>query len=77
MRLFSPLRYHVIADPPGPKIGSGGSTLIVLQYLREQYGDELNSQLVLLIHAGGYCKRLPHVSAVGKIFTNIPTEGTR
>ena len=27
---------------------------------------------VLLIHAGGYSKRLPHVSVVGKIFTALP-----
>lgn len=29
-------------------------------------------ELVLLIHAGGYSKRLPHVSATGKIFTSLP-----
>jgi len=28
--------------------------------------------IVLVIHAGGYSKRLPHVSAVGKIFTALP-----
>ena len=27
---------------------------------------------VLIIHAGGYSKRLPQVSAVGKIFTTLP-----
>ncbi|RUS20665.1 L-fucokinase-domain-containing protein [Jimgerdemannia flammicorona] len=71
------VKYHVIADPPGPKIGSGGSTFIVLKFLREHYGSLLDSLLVLLIHAGGYCKRMPHVSAIGKIFTNIPAEGTK
>ena len=30
---------------------------------------------ILLIHAGGYSTRLPHVSPIGKIFLNLPTFG--
>ncbi|XP_047655710.1 serine/threonine-protein kinase TNNI3K isoform X2 [Tachysurus fulvidraco] len=64
--------YHVFADPPGGKIGNGGSTLHVLQLLRDQYGESLSRLRVILIHAGGWSQRLPHVSALGKIFMALP-----
>ncbi|XP_055670979.1 fucose-1-phosphate guanylyltransferase [Falco peregrinus] len=66
------VRYHVFADPPGPKIGNGGSTLHVLRCLEDLYGDKWTSFLVLLIHSGGYSQRLPNASALGKIFTALP-----
>ncbi|XP_032048102.1 fucose-1-phosphate guanylyltransferase [Aythya fuligula] len=66
------VRYHVFADPPGPKIGNGGSTLHVLQCLENLYGDKWTSFIVLLIHSGGYSQRLPNASALGKIFTALP-----
>ncbi|XP_062436924.1 fucose-1-phosphate guanylyltransferase [Rhea pennata] len=66
------VRYHVFADPPGPKIGNGGSTLHVLQCLQNLYGDTWTSFIVLLIHSGGYSQRLPSASALGKIFTALP-----
>ncbi|XP_074762080.1 fucose-1-phosphate guanylyltransferase [Athene noctua] len=66
------VRYHVFADPPGRKIGNGGSTLHVLQCLEDLYGDEWTSFIVLLIHSGGYSQRLPNASALGKIFTALP-----
>ncbi|XP_050162344.1 LOW QUALITY PROTEIN: fucose-1-phosphate guanylyltransferase [Myiozetetes cayanensis] len=66
------VRYHVCADPPGPRIGNGGSTLHVLQYLEDLYGDQWASFTVLLIHSGGYSQRLPSASALGKIFTALP-----
>ncbi|NXG64055.1 FPGT guanylyltransferase, partial [Hemiprocne comata] len=66
------VRYHVFVDPPGPKIGNGGSTLHVLQCLEDLYGDKWTSFLVLLIHSGGYSQRLPNASALGKIFTALP-----
>ncbi|KAM6398118.1 fucose-1-phosphate guanylyltransferase isoform 1-T1 [Pluvialis apricaria] len=65
-------RYHVFVDPPGPKIGNGGSTLHVLRCLEELYGDQWTSFIVLLIHSGGYSQRLPNASALGKIFTALP-----
>uniref|UniRef100_A0A8C3XXY8 Uncharacterized protein n=1 Tax=Catharus ustulatus TaxID=91951 RepID=A0A8C3XXY8_CATUS len=46
------VRYLVCADPPGPRIGNGGSTLHALQCLEEQYGDQWTSFTVLLIHSG-------------------------
>ncbi|NXY10166.1 FPGT guanylyltransferase, partial [Pteruthius melanotis] len=66
------VRYLVCADPPGPRIGNGGSTLHVLRFLEEQYGDQWTSFTVLLIHSGGCSQRLPNASALGKIFTALP-----
>ncbi|XP_038649522.1 fucose-1-phosphate guanylyltransferase [Scyliorhinus canicula] len=66
------VRYHVFADPLGPKIGNGGSTLHALHRLEELYEDKLDSFNILLIHAGGYSQRLPSASALGKIFTALP-----
>ncbi|XP_053329065.1 fucose-1-phosphate guanylyltransferase [Spea bombifrons] len=66
------VRYHVFSDPPGPKIGNGGSTLYALHCLQQTYPRELETFTVLLIHAGGYSQRLPNASALGKIFTALP-----
>ncbi|NXO28882.1 FPGT guanylyltransferase, partial [Cisticola juncidis] len=66
------VRFLVCADPPGPRIGNGGSTLHALQCLEHQYGDQWASFTVLLIHSGGYSQRLPNASALGKIFTALP-----
>ncbi|KAG0380872.1 hypothetical protein BGX24_003733 [Mortierella sp. AD032] len=66
-------RYLVIEDPPNSKIGSGGSTCLVMKTLQETFpSDMLYQARTLLIHAGGYSTRLPHVSARGKVFTTIP-----
>ncbi|CAL1593811.1 unnamed protein product [Knipowitschia caucasica] len=64
--------YKVISDPPGCKIGNGGSTLCTLQHLCDVYGTALSKLKVLLIHAGGLSQRLPCASALGKIFTAVP-----
>ncbi|KAI8605290.1 L-fucokinase-domain-containing protein [Dissophora ornata] len=66
-------KYHVIEDPPSSKIGSGGSTFLAMKVLSEIYPQEiLRKARILLIHAGGYSTRLPHVSARGKVFTTLP-----
>lgn len=64
--------YKVVSDPPGFKIGNGGSTLYALQLLSDTYGKVLSKLRVLLIHAGGLSQRLPSASALGKIFTALP-----
>lgn len=64
--------YRVFSDPPGFKIGNGGSTLYALQHLSDTYRRTLSSLKVLLIHAGGLSQRLPCASALGKIFTALP-----
>uniref|UniRef100_A0A8C2GJ50 Fucose-1-phosphate guanylyltransferase n=1 Tax=Cyprinus carpio TaxID=7962 RepID=A0A8C2GJ50_CYPCA len=66
------IRYHVFADPPGCKIGNGGSTLHSLQCLHDKYGKSLSGFKVILIHAGGFSQRLPSASALGKILTAVP-----
>ncbi|XP_030061456.1 fucose-1-phosphate guanylyltransferase [Microcaecilia unicolor] len=66
------VHYNVFADPPGAKIGNGGSTLYALQRLEALYGDKWTHFAIILIHAGGYSQRLPSASALGKIFTALP-----
>jgi len=64
--------YLCVADPPGPRIGSGGSTLYILTKLRREFGSEIDKWKILIIHAGGYSKRLPSHSCSGKIFSPLP-----
>uniref|UniRef100_L7M084 GDP-fucose pyrophosphorylase domain-containing protein n=1 Tax=Rhipicephalus pulchellus TaxID=72859 RepID=L7M084_RHIPC len=64
--------YHVFSDPPGPKVGSGGATLHILERLHNMYGDEQHRMRILLIHTGGQSKRLPSHSALGKLFALLP-----
>ena len=64
--------YHVIPDPPGCKIGNGGATLVVLAFLRSEYGESFARNKYLLIHAGGYSQRTPQHSVCGKIFAPLP-----
>merc|ERR1719232_55463 len=64
--------FLVIPDPPGPRIGSGGSTLHILRSLKMKYGAEVDKMRMLVIHAGGYSKRLPSHSCSGKIFSPLP-----
>ncbi|XP_056132207.1 fucose-1-phosphate guanylyltransferase [Lampris incognitus] len=66
------IHYNVFSDPPGAKIGNGGSTLYALQCLDDIYGKTLGRFKVILIHAGGFSQRLPNASALGKIFTALP-----
>ncbi|KAK6744303.1 hypothetical protein RB195_011169 [Necator americanus] len=59
----------VIADYPHEvKIGSGGATMNVLHTL----GDGVVEKHILLIHSGGLSQRMPHLSALGKIFATLP-----
>ena len=63
-------RFWVLADPGGRRIGSGGATLVAL---REVCGAASGpTSRVLVIHAGGDAQRLPHCSALGKLFARIP-----
>jgi fucose-1-phosphate guanylyltransferase len=40
--------------------------------LEKLYPKDLGESKVLLIHAGGFSKRLPNVSVTGKIFAVLP-----
>ncbi|XP_033743408.1 fucose-1-phosphate guanylyltransferase-like [Pecten maximus] len=64
---------HVVADPPGPKLGNGGSTFTSLQFLENEYKEDLYQKRVLLINAGGQSKRMPSTSVLGKISAPIPS----
>lgn len=65
--------FHVFSDPPGPKIGNGGSTIVCIQELLKLYGEKkLRSCKILLAHAGGYSTRMPNASVLGKVFTSLP-----
>jgi len=64
--------YHVVPDPPGCKIGNGGATLVVLDYLRTEYKSKFVEKKYLVIHAGGYSQRTPQHSVCGKIFAPLP-----
>ncbi len=66
------MRFRVISDPEGRRIGSGGATLRVLSAMQASEGDVYSTRRVLIIHSGGDSRRLPHCSAIGKLFARIP-----
>ena len=72
--LPSHTRFAVVADPPGRRIGSGGATLRVVAQIAsgELAGVNLDEARTLIIHSGGDSRRLPHASAVGKLFARLP-----
>lgn len=67
------VKYHVFYDPPGPKIGNGGSVLVTIGDLLKIYNEQelMNSKMIML-PAGGYSQRLPNASVLGKAFTALP-----
>ncbi|GFQ97365.1 fucose-1-phosphate guanylyltransferase [Trichonephila clavata] len=69
--------FHIFADPPGYKIGCGGSTMFILDKIFEIYGTRMYSMRFLLIPAGGYSQRLPNLSVLGKLFSPLPFGETR
>jgi fucokinase len=64
--------WHVVPDPEGRHIGSGGATLRALQALGSCDPAWWNRNRVLVIHAGGESRRLPEYSLTGKIFGILP-----
>src|SRR5947209_6475012 len=73
----------VVADPPGRRIGSGGSTILcLLEVLQHQiargaaassdWEQWLRGLRVLIVHAGGDSRRLPAYGPCGKIFVPVP-----
>ena len=58
------IAFEVVADPPGGRVGTGGGTLWALARLLERRAPAdpaafLETQRILLIHAGGESRRLP------------------
>lgn len=62
----------VIPDEGDVRVGSGGSTLSVIRELKRRYNN-LSNRRFLCIHAGGSSQRCPQYSALGKLFSPIPT----
>lgn len=77
---FFPPRTHVavLPDPNGKRVGSGGATLGVIRYIREQEAIKghhgFDHLRILVIHSGGDSKRTPQYSALGKLFSPVPHE---
>lgn len=75
-------RFHVIPDPDGIRIGSGGATLNAMRVLARECGAHhapdmppdhcFADRRILILHSGGDSKRLPQYSAFGKVFAPIP-----
>ena len=63
----------IIPDEGDKRVGSGGATLSVLKYLREQ-AKSFDGLRILVIHSGGDSKRVPQYSALGKLFSPVPHE---
>ena len=68
--LPSRTQFAVIPDEGGVRVGSGGATLSVLKWLKENGG--WAGRRVLVIHSGGDSKRVPQYSALGKLFSPVP-----
>ena len=64
-------KFIVISDENNERAGSGGSTLTVIKYMKN-LEKKLNDLRILVIHSGGYSKRVPQYSILGKLFTPIP-----
>ncbi|CEL98093.1 unnamed protein product [Vitrella brassicaformis CCMP3155] len=60
---------HVISDPKGARIGSGGATLNAL--VRCAPGGPPADELLLIIHSGGDSQRSPVQSVCGKAFATL------
>lgn len=65
--------FIIVPDKGNRRVGSAGSTLSVIRELKARYGS-LEGRRFLTIHAGGDSKRTPQYSALGKLFSPIPTE---
>eukprot|EP01059_Diplonema_ambulator_P019058 TRINITY_DN3182_c0_g1_i1.p1 TRINITY_DN3182_c0_g1~~TRINITY_DN3182_c0_g1_i1.p1 ORF type:complete len:543 (+),score=202.93 TRINITY_DN3182_c0_g1_i1:51-1679(+) len=76
-RIPAQTEYIVVPDPPGRKVGCGGATFYVLDELEARYGAKAETMKILLIHAGGYSKRLPNHSHCGKIYSLLPVPSVK
>ena len=81
--LPSGVHYAVLPDYENKRVGSGGATFHVLRYIVEKereiegrlQGDNpFRDKRILVIHSGGYSKRVPQYSACGKLFAPVPRE---
>ncbi|HCT17343.1 MAG TPA: bifunctional fucokinase/L-fucose-1-P-guanylyltransferase [Ruminococcaceae bacterium] len=64
--------FLVVSDRDNKRVGSAGSTLSVIRELKQKFND-LSDKRIMVIHAGGNSSRTPQYSALGKLFSPIPT----
>ncbi|MCQ2485159.1 MAG: bifunctional fucokinase/L-fucose-1-P-guanylyltransferase [Clostridia bacterium] len=64
--------FLIVPDKDNCRVGSAGSTLTVIRHIKEKYGN-LNDKKIMVIHAGGNSSRTPQYSALGKLFSPIPS----
>lgn len=69
--LIPDVRIDIIPDENEKRIGSGGATLNVLSFLKNNDKDWYKKR-ILLIHSGGDSKRIPQYSSCGKLFSHVP-----
>jgi galactokinase/mevalonate kinase-like predicted kinase len=67
-------RWHVVPDPGGRRVGSGGSTVHVIRALAggRPVEDALAGRRVLILHGGGKSRRMPAYAVCGKLFCPVP-----
>jgi hypothetical protein len=61
--------FHVISDPEGGRIGSGGATILAAHEVRDRLK---RGEAVLVINAGGESRRMPAYAREAKLFAPIP-----
>lgn len=64
------IKFIVITDFKEKRVGSGGATLNVLQYMKLKEKD-FEEKKTLIIHSGGDSKRILQYSLIGKLFMPI------
>jgi fucokinase len=73
--------FRVYAGPEKGRIGSGGGTLLAIEKLLSHISTDsfvsfLNSQRILILHAGGESRRLPIYAPEGKLFAPMPVDSS-
>ncbi len=58
----------VLADPPGPRLGSAGATVHALAAAAHRLRERFESARLLVLHCGGLSQRVPQLSHLGKAF---------
>lgn len=70
--LFGNTSIHCVSDPESRRVGSGGGTLNVIDYLFHEIGvDALKVSKILVFHSGGESRRSPLHSVCGKGWASI------
>ncbi|MFO0827828.1 MAG: L-fucokinase [Phycisphaerales bacterium] len=77
-RLAANVRWRVLSDPDGRRVGSGVATALAIESVAggaSHIESHLRGRRVLVVHSGGDSRRLPAFAAVGKAFAPLPGLG--